>query len=102
MAALDMIIHAIIRSPDQEIIAGDDLYGGTNRLLSTMANTSHHVDTTDLSAIAKVLDPIHTRLVLLETPTNPLLKIADIRGIVALVRKEAPKAMVVVDNSMMR
>jgi cystathionine beta-lyase len=67
-----------------------------------MPNKTHHVDTTNLEAITAVLDPVKTRLVLLETPTNPLLKIADIRGIVAAVREKAPSALIVVDNSMMR
>jgi cystathionine beta-lyase len=69
MTALDMIINALIpslrSSSSEEIIAGDDLYGGTNRLLSTMSNTTHHVDTTNLEAIYAVLDPVNTRLVLL-------------------------------------
>ncbi|KAJ3102303.1 cystathionine beta-lyase [Phlyctochytrium planicorne] len=102
MSALDMITR-IVRS-DQEIIAGDDLYGGTNRLLSVLERTHgitvHHVDTTTPSKVAEVLSS-KTRLVLLETPTNPLLKVANIPAIVALVRASAPNALVVVDNTMM-
>ncbi|KAJ3218843.1 cystathionine beta-lyase [Dinochytrium kinnereticum] len=102
MSALDMITR-IIKS-GEEIIAGDDLYGGTNRLLAVLERTHnvvvHHVDTTQVASVEKVLSE-NTRMVLLETPTNPLLKVADIPAIVASVRLLAPNALIVVDNTMM-
>ncbi|KAJ3090141.1 cystathionine beta-lyase [Quaeritorhiza haematococci] len=103
MSALD-IITRLVKS-GEEIIAGDDLYGGTNRLLGFLKThnnvTVHHVDTTTVSALSSVLHPTKTRLVLLETPTNPLIKVADIPSISRLVRERAPNALVVVDNTMM-
>ncbi|TPX35290.1 cystathionine beta-lyase [Synchytrium microbalum] len=102
MSALD-VISRLVKS-GEEIIAGDDLYGGTNRLLTFLKDnngvTVHHVDTTTASSILPFLSE-KTRLVLLETPTNPMIKIADIPTISTLVRAQAPNAIVVVDNTMM-
>ncbi|KAJ1957143.1 cystathionine beta-lyase, partial [Dipsacomyces acuminosporus] len=103
MTALDVILRLV--KTGQEIIAGDDLYGGTNRLLTYVSQYSgvkvHNVDTTDPAKVEQKLDPIKTRLVLLESPTNPLIKIADIRKIAQRVHEICPSAMVVVDNTMM-
>lgn len=63
--------------------------------------TVHHVDTTDTQAIVDKVDPQRTAMVLIETPTNPLIKIADIRTIANAVHSRAPAALVVVDNTMM-
>ncbi|OZJ04742.1 Cystathionine beta-lyase [Bifiguratus adelaidae] len=102
MSALDVITR-LVKSGD-EIIAGDDLYGGTNRLLSFLAKTqnvkTHHIDTTNSQSIIPHLS-VKTRLVLLETPTNPLIKICDIPAIAKLVHASCPNALVVVDNTMM-
>lgn len=93
-----------ILKPGDEVIAGDDLYGGTNRLLSFLkvhtGVTVHHVDTTDTKAVTPFLSS-KTSMVLLESPTNPLLKIADLAEIILEVRERAPDAVVVVDNTMM-
>ncbi|CDS03468.1 hypothetical protein LRAMOSA00870 [Lichtheimia ramosa] len=103
MSALD-VISRLVQSGD-EIIAGDDLYGGTNRLLSYLAKTqnikTHHVDTTNPDSVLPYLDPVKTKLVLLETPTNPLIKICDISAIAKHVHGKCPEALVVVDNTMM-
>lgn len=103
MSALDVIAR-LVQSGD-EIIAGDDLYGGTNRLLTFLAKTqnikTHHVDTTKAESVLPYLDPAKTKLVLLETPTNPLIKIADIPTISKYVHERCPDALVVVDNTMM-
>ncbi|KAI0925891.1 hypothetical protein AcV5_008499 [Taiwanofungus camphoratus] len=103
MAALDVITR--ILKPGQEVIAGDDIYGGTNRLLTYlrthMGVAVHHVDTTDPASILPYLNPGKTAMVLLETPTNPLLKIVDIARISAMVKEKCEDAIVVVDNTMM-
>ena len=102
MAALDVITRLV--KPNSSIIAGDDLYGGTNRLLNYLRNnngvTVHHVDTTKPSSILPYLTP-EVSMVLLESPTNPLLKIVDLAKISAQVKERAPDAVVVVDNTMM-
>jgi cystathionine beta-lyase len=103
MACLDIITRML--KPGDEVIAGDDLYGGSNRLLTYLKKHGgiivHHVDTTSAPAVAAALAPGKTAMVLLETPTNPLLKIVDIPTIVAAVRGAVPEAVVVVDNTMM-
>ncbi|KAK7032850.1 cystathionine beta-lyase [Favolaschia claudopus] len=103
MAALDIILR--ILKPGDEIIAGDDLYGGTNRLLTYIRAHGgvivHHVDTTDSASVLPFLNPDKTAMVLLESPTNPLLKIVDIAAISKDVKERAPNAIVVVDNTMM-
>ncbi|KAG6844954.1 hypothetical protein H0H87_002068 [Tephrocybe sp. NHM501043] len=103
MAALDVILR--ILKPGDEVIAGDDLYGGTNRLLGYIRNhvgvTVHHVDTTVPEALHEFIHPTKTAMVLLESPTNPLLKIADLATISKDVKERAPNAIIVVDNTMM-
>lgn len=103
MAALDVILRLL--KPGDEIIAGDDLYGGTNRLLTYIRThvgiVVHHVDTTDPSSVLPSIHPTKTAMVLLESPTNPLLKIADLATISKDVKERAPNAVVVVDNTMM-
>ena len=103
MAALDVILRLL--KPGDEVIAGDDLYGGTNRLLTYLKTHGgvvvHHVDTTDPVNLHKYITAGKTAMVLLESPTNPLLKIADLATIAAQVKQRAPNALVVVDNTMM-
>ncbi|KAI9570532.1 Cys/Met metabolism PLP-dependent enzyme-domain-containing protein [Boletus coccyginus] len=104
MAALDTILRLL--KPADAIIAGDDLYGGTNRLLSYLQThqgiTVYHVDTTDPSTLTPLLRPANNiTMVLLESPTNPLLKIVDLASIAKDVKERCPDAIVVVDNTMM-
>lgn len=102
MTALDVITRLV--KSGEEVIAGNDLYGGTNRLLSFLAThnnvKTHHIDTTNSEAIIPYLSE-KTRLVLLETPTNPLMRIADIPRISEIVHERCPNALIVVDNTMM-
>ncbi|KAF8525853.1 Cys/Met metabolism PLP-dependent enzyme-domain-containing protein [Hysterangium stoloniferum] len=103
MAALDVIIRLL--KPGDEVIAGDDLYGGTNRLLAYVKDHGgiivHHVDTTNPAAVYPYINPEKTAMVLLESPTNPLLKIVDLATIARNVHERAPNAVIVVDNTMM-
>lgn len=102
MTALDVITRLL--KPGDEVIAGDDLYGGTNRLVKYLATNggivAHHVDTTSVDAVKAVISN-KTAMVLLESPTNPLIKIADIQEVSRLVHATAPDALVVVDNTML-
>ncbi|KAI9654513.1 MAG: cystathionine beta-lyase [Bathelium mastoideum] len=102
MAAMDLICRLL--RPEDEVITGDDLYGGTNRLLKHLSTNAgivvHHVDTTDVEAVKRVISN-KTAMCLLETPTNPLIKIVDIREISRSVKAAAPNALVVVDNTML-
>ncbi|KAF5381979.1 hypothetical protein D9615_004291 [Tricholomella constricta] len=103
MAALDVVLR--ILKPGDEVIAGDDLYGGTNRLLTYIRShvgvTVHHVDTTKPETLHSLIHPTKTAMVLLESPTNPLLKVADLATISKDVKERAPNAIIIVDNTMM-
>ena len=102
MAALDVVTRLL--RPGDEVVTGDDLYGGTNRLLKFLATNGdiivHHVDTTNAEKVKTALGP-KTAMVLLETPTNPLIKIVDIPSIAASAHESNPSALVVVDNTML-
>ena len=86
--------------PGDHILAGDDIYGGTYRLLEKVYRPwGLHVDyvnTVDPAAFAAAVRP-NTRLIWVETPTNPLLKIADIKALAAVARQAS--ALLVVDNT---
>ncbi|GAA97730.1 uncharacterized protein L969DRAFT_55402 [Mixia osmundae IAM 14324] len=110
MGALDVIFRLL--TPGDEIIAGNDLYGGSNRLLTYLKThggiTVHHIDTTRPELLLPVLtahEPTaqtsKVKLVLIESPTNPLLQVADIAKLSDMIHQHAPEAMVVVDNTMM-
>jgi cystathionine beta-lyase len=90
--------------PGDEVVSGDDLYGGTNRLLKYLSTNGgiivHHVDTTNPEKVKEVISN-KTAMVLLETPTNPLLKIVDIPSISKITHQINEKALVVVDNTML-
>jgi len=84
------------------IIAGNDLYGGTVRFLDQVLSRGGiyvtYVDVTDLDEVRAGLNS-RTKLVLIETPTNPLLRIADIRALAELAHSIG--AILAVDNSML-
>jgi cystathionine gamma-synthase len=97
---------AELAGPDQEVLVGDDVYGGTYRYLERVRRPNR-VETRyanlagDPEALWESLSD-RTRLVWFETPTNPLLKIVDIAGVVATVRERAsagPRPLIVVDNT---
>jgi cystathionine gamma-lyase len=100
LAATSLIMHALPHG--SKILCGDDVYGGTYRLFTKVFQDTHKfefVDTTNLKALeAKVLK-FKPALIWIETPTNPMLKISDIAGIVKIAKKV--KAQVVVDNTFM-
>lgn len=102
MGALDVITRML--RPGDEVITGDDLYGGTNRLLTYLSSNQgivvHHVDSTEVDRVREVVTE-KTAMVLLETPTNPLIKIVDITSIARAVHDANPKALVIVDNTML-
>lgn len=100
MAAVTLIVHSIPKG--RNILCGDDVYGGTNRLLSKVFGQhyqSHFIDTTDLKLVEVSLKKHKPYLLWIETPTNPLLKISDIAKISKLCKKY--KAILVVDNTFM-
>ena len=102
MGALDVITRLL--RPGDEVITGDDLYGGTNRLLKYLSTHGgiivHHVDTTKPESVEGIVGP-KTAMVLLETPTNPLIKIVDIPRIASIAHAANENALVAVDNTML-
>lgn len=100
MAALTSLTR-IVKS-GEEIIAGDDLYGGTVRLLDRIAAKQNisvrYVDTSDAEALRKFTTS-RTRLILIETPSNPLFRISDIKELSSIAREAG--AYLAVDNSML-
>ncbi|KIW55912.1 cystathionine beta-lyase [Exophiala xenobiotica] len=102
MGALDVITRQL--RPGDEVVTGDDLYGGTNRLLKYLSTHGgivvHHVDTTAPEKVQEVLSE-KTAMVLLETPTNPLIKIVDIPTIANMAHAANPACLVSVDNTML-
>jgi len=97
MAATAAILNLL--SAGDHAIVTDDLYGGTYRLFSKVlvryGLTFTYVDMSDLAAVRAAIQP-NTKLFWIETPTNPLLKLIDIAGVVAL---KPAGAVVVVDNT---
>ncbi len=99
MAATDCALRALLR-PGDHVVIPDDAYGGTFRLIDkvfTLWGISYTaVALTDLDAVrASITD--HTKLIWVETPTNPLLSIADIAAICTLA--STVKTKVLVDNT---
>jgi len=105
--AATMLIVNMLKSGDH-ILACDDVYGGTNRYFNKVVKKFgieiDMVDPTNLKAVVAGIKP-NTRVVWLETPTNPTLKICDIAAVVDIVAKcrgtetENPRPIVVVDNT---
>lgn len=117
LAASTTLLAALVRQGDH-ILGFDDLYGGTGRLLRTMYGSAdassvskggqrgpvaegvhvNYVDASDTSAVESALTP-QTRLVWMESPTNPLMKLCDIAAIAKLAHRNG--AVLVVDNTFM-
>jgi len=98
MAALDLVFQQL--SPDDLLIAPHDCYGGTHRLLQTRAAQGHfQVLFADLTQAERLpaLFACKPKLVLIETPSNPLLRITDIAAVVKIARQTG--ALVAVDNT---
>ena len=98
MAALDLVFAQV--RPGQRIVAPHDCYGGSHRLLSRRAERGDFeiafVDQSDANALALALAR-PTALVLVETPSNPLLRVVDIAAVAALAH--AAGAKLAVDNT---
>ena len=98
LAAVDAVLMTL--RPGDEVIAGDDLYGGTRRLFTThyapLGIHFHFVDTQDAANVEAVLNE-RTRLVWVETPTNPLLRITDIAAVAQVLAGHPAK--LAVDNT---
>jgi cystathionine beta-lyase/cystathionine gamma-synthase len=98
LAAIDAVLKLL--SAGDEIIAVDDIYGGAFRLFTHIYQkfgiTIHYVDTTDAANIVDYISD-KTKLIWIETPTNPTLKISDIKTIAKIA--QSCNAWLVIDNT---
>ena len=98
VAATDAVIKLL--KPGDEVICGNDMYGGTYRLFSKIflkfGIVFHYVDMSDLNNVAAAITPA-TKLIWAETPTNPLMNIADISGLAGIAK--ASNIILCVDNT---
>jgi len=98
MAAISTVLSLFSRG--DHLIVGDDVYGGTYRVLShvfsRMGMDITHVDTSDPDQVRGAIRET-TRAVLMETPSNPLLKVTDIRKIADICRER--DLLLIVDNT---
>ena len=98
LAAIDAVVK-LLKSGD-EILAVDDIYGGAFRLFTHIyakfGIKVNYTDTTDANNVAAAFTP-NTKLVWLETPTNPTLKVSDIRAIATIAHQNG--AILCVDNT---
>jgi len=88
--------------PEDRILCGEDLYGGVVRLFREVLQKNHYridpVDTTDPKAVAAAMTP-DTKLIYLETPSNPMMRTSDISAIAAIAHESG--AILAVDNTFM-
>lgn len=100
LAATDTVMRLL--KPGDHVLAGNDVYGGTFRLFERVLRIYGldftFVDTTDLDQVSNQFRE-NTRLIWLETPTNPQLQVSDISAISQWVKNQASSPLVVVDNT---
>jgi cystathionine gamma-synthase len=100
MAAEDTLLRTVCR-PGDHVVIPDDAYGGTYRLVARVAERWglrwSPVPLADLDAVRAAIEPGATRLVFVETPTNPLLGVADLAALAEVVHGAG--ALLVVDNT---
>jgi cystathionine gamma-synthase len=100
LAAEDSLLRAIL-APGDHVVLGNDVYGGTHRLINRVhgawgvRNTT--VEMSDLAAVEAAIIPGETKILWVETPSNPLMKISDVAGLVEVGHRHG--VLVVVDNT---
>jgi cystathionine beta-lyase/cystathionine gamma-synthase len=102
MAAIAALMELF--EPGDEIVASDDLYGGSIRLFDAISGkngiTVHYADTSDLAAVRSQING-KTKGIFIETPTNPMMKVTDVAAVKTLVGNPASGAdiLIIVDNT---
>ncbi|HVF81848.1 MAG TPA: cystathionine gamma-synthase [Flavisolibacter sp.] len=98
VAATDAVIKLL--SPGDEVICGNDLYGGSYRLFSKIFEKFgikfHYINMQEADGIRQYINPA-TKLIWIETPTNPLMNICDIEAIATIAKQH--KILLCVDNT---
>ncbi len=101
-AATDAVMHLL--AAGDHVVVGDDVYGGTYRLFEQVLRNYDldfsYVDATSVKAVKSAIKP-NTKMVWIETPTNPLLQLADIQALCQLAKEQSVghKILAVVDNT---
>ena len=99
--AANMAIFTML-NPGDEVILSDDIYGGTYRIgtdiFTRYGATFTYIDMCDTALLERSIHP-NTRMIFLETPTNPMMKVADISAIAEIAH--AHNCLLVVDNTLM-
>ncbi|MGW9169420.1 cystathionine gamma-synthase [Agromyces sp. NPDC055658] len=99
LAAEDALLRTVL-APGDHVIIGNDVYGGTHRLIRRVFGAwdvrDTTVDTSDLDAVRAAIEPA-TRVLWIETPSNPLMKISDVAALAELGHEAG--LVVVVDNT---
>src|SRR3989338_2445138 len=108
LGAIDCVLRLL--KPGDKVIASDDLYGGSHRIFNRVYQNYGikfvYVDATDVKNIEKELDET-TKMIWLETPTNPLLRLTDLKAVAQLNKlmelksKNSGYPLIVVDNTFM-
>jgi cystathionine beta-lyase/cystathionine gamma-synthase len=100
MAAIDTTLRLL--SPGDHIVVGNDVYGGTYRLFERVLHPYgldfSYIDTSDLEQVQSSLRP-STRMLWLETPSNPLLRLSDIPALAEIAHAHSSNILMVVDNT---
>jgi cystathionine gamma-lyase len=99
LSCMSLIMHSLPKG--SKVVCGDDVYGGTYRLFTTVFNDLHEfnfINTTDLKSVEAALKE-KPAVIWLETPTNPMLKVSDIQKIAQMAKRY--KVKVCVDNTFM-
>ncbi len=100
LAAEDTLLRAVL-APGDHIVMGNDVYGGTHRLVNRVhvswGISLSTVDMSDLDAVRAAIRPGTTKVLWVETPSNPLMKISDIAALATIAREHG--VIVVVDNT---
>ena len=100
LAAEDTLLRAVL-TPGSHIVMGNDVYGGTHRLVNRVhvpwGVSLSTVDMGDLDAVRAAINPGTTKILWVETPSNPLMKISDVAALASIAKEHG--VMVVVDNT---
>ncbi len=100
LAVSTAVLHGL--EPGDHVLVADDVYWAFRRVIGDVFGKSgletSYVDMTDLDALRAALRP-NTRLVWVETPSNPLMKVADLGAIAEIVRAAGPNAITVCDGT---
>jgi len=98
MAAISTVVKLF--KPGDHILVSDDLYGGTYRLFTNVYGVYglefEYIDTSKIEEVKKAIRP-NTRCIFVETPSNPMMKVADLRAISNIIKEN--KGLLIVDNT---